>query len=197
MKWWLPGLAAAGVVGFFAWSYLAAPSVEGIAAQGSAVTDGKLVMANPKLDGFTRDNLPYSMTALRAVQDLKQTGVIALEEIDAKVPITPQNIAKIVAPSGIYDNAKNTLLIDSAITVTTTDGMVAKLLSASIDIAAGSMTTSKPVDIKLDGSHIYADSLTISENGKVLVFERRVRVDVEPKQAPPKAAGEEVNDAAN
>ena len=197
LKIWLPGLALLGVGGFVAWSFLSVPSVDGFAVQGSAITDGKLVMASPKLDGFTRDNLPYSMTALRAVQDLKQTGVITLEEIDAKVPLTADNTAQIVSRSGIYDSNKNTLVIDSAVTVTTTDGMVAKLLSADVDIAAGRMSTAKPVDIQLDGSHISADSLTVSENGKVLVFDRRVRVEIEPKQASGATTGKGVSDAAN
>ena len=183
LKIWLPGLAVAGVAGFIGWSYISAPDTAGISVQGAAVSDGKLVMANPKLDGFTRDNLPYSMTAARAIQDLKETGVILLEDIDAKVPLSPENTASIAAQSGTYDSTKNTLSIDSPITVTTTDGTVVKLLSANVDMAAGSMATPQPVDITLDGSHISADSMTISENGKVLIFERRVRVAIEPKKA--------------
>lgn len=197
LKIWLPGLAAIGIAGFVGWSYLAVPDIAGISVQGAAVTDGKLVMANPKLDGFTRDNLPYSMTAARAIQDIKQTGVIALEDIDAKVPISAKSIARIVADTGIYDNTKNTLVIDSAVTVTTSDGMVAKLQSASVDIASGLMTTPDPVDITLDGSRISADSLTVSENGKVLVFERRVRVDLKPEKASPGTNDEGKADAAD
>ena len=58
LKVLLPGLAVAGIVGFVGWSYLSVPSVEGVAVQGAAVSDGKMVMANPKLDGFTKENLP-------------------------------------------------------------------------------------------------------------------------------------------
>ncbi len=188
LKVWLPALAVAGVIGFVGWSYVSIPTVAGISIEGAGISDGKLVMANPKLDGFTRDKLPYTMTALRAVQDLKDTNMVRLEGIDAKLPVDPKNSAKVVAKSGIYDNAKNTLVFDSPMTVTTTDGMTAKLNSASIDMNAGSMSTGDPVEILLNGSRITALSMNMADNGRVIVFENRVRVDLEPGKPADRAA---------
>lgn len=190
LKLWLPGMAIVGIAGFVAWSYLSVPLIEGVEMQGAAVTDGKLVMANPKIDGFTKENLPYTMTAARAVQDLKNTSVITLEDIDAKVPVNAENTAKIVAQSGVFDNTANTLVIDTPVTVTTSDGMTANLRSASLDIGAGLMSTADPVEILLDGSRIEANSMHVTENGKVLVFERAVRVDIDPKKADPAPQGD-------
>ena len=188
LKVWLPAFAVAGVIGFVGWSYVSIPTVAGISIEGAGISDGKLVMANPKLDGFTRDKLPYTMTALRAVQDLKDTNMVRLEGIDAKLPIDPKNSAKVVAKSGIYDNAKNTLVFDSPMTVTTTDGMTARLNSASIDMNAGSMSTGDPVEILLNGSRITALSMNMADNGRVIVFENRVRVDLEPGKPADRAA---------
>lgn len=182
LKIWLPALAVVGVVGFVGWNYLSMPSISGVSLEGAAITDGKLVMANPKLDGFTKDKLPYSMTAVRAVQELSDTNVIRLEGIDAKLPVDPTNTAKVVAKSGTYDNASNTLVIDSQMTVTTTDGMTANLNSANLDMNAGTMSTQDPVEIDMNGSRITAMSMNMSGNGSVIVFERRVRVDIDPKQ---------------
>ena len=193
LKLWLPGVAIAGVIGFIGWSYLSIPTVAGINIEGAAISDGKLVMANPKLDGFTKDKLPYTMTALRAVQDLKDTNVIRLEDIDAKLPVDPKNTANVVAKSGVYDNGKNTLVFDSPMTVTTTDGMTAKLNSASIDMNAGSMSTGDPVEILLNGSRITALSMNMADNGRVIVFENRVRVDIEPRESPDRAASGDSN----
>ncbi|MEM9575098.1 MAG: hypothetical protein AAF870_07705, partial [Pseudomonadota bacterium] len=36
----------------------------------TTLVDGKLVMANPNLDGFTKDERPFRVTAVRAIQDL-------------------------------------------------------------------------------------------------------------------------------
>lgn len=192
MKIWLPALALIGVGGFFGWSYVAIPDIAGINIGGAAISDGKLVMANPKLDGVTKDNLPYSMTASRAVQEIGNTDIIRLEKIAANLPVDPKNTAKIVAESGVYDNGKNQLTIDSAMTVTTTDGMTANLKSAHMDMEAGTMSTSEPVEILMNGSKITALSMNMAENGKVIVFENRVRVDIEPENK-----GEKPGEAKN
>lgn len=180
LKFLLPSLAAVMAVGFFAYSYVSSPVKVAVDIASSAISDGKLVMASPKLEGFTKDNLPYSMTASRALQNLDTTGVIELEDIDAKLPVDEKNTATIDAAKGVYDRDKNTLDISSDITVTTTDGMVAKLKSAFIDISKGDLKTGDAVDIAMKGTNITADSMTILENGKVLVFEKRVRMQLDP-----------------
>jgi lipopolysaccharide export system protein LptC len=181
LKALLPAAAILGLLGFVGWSYLSVPSIEGVSVGGAAFTDGKLVMANPKLDGHTKDNLPYTMTAARAIQDASQTGKIMLEEIDAKLPIDAKNTANVIAASGIYDNENNTLKIDSAIKLTTTDGMVANLRSADVNMATGTMTTQDPVKISMNRTLIEADTMNVTDNGKVMVFERRVRVNIAPE----------------
>ena len=59
--------------------------------------------------------------------------------------------------------------------------MVAKLKSAYLDIATGQMTTAEPVDIVLNGTRITSDSMSIAQNGKLLVFDKRVRVNIDPR----------------
>ena len=178
----LPLLGVIMAVVFFGYSYLAAPVSVAVETDGSAISNGKLVMANPKLNGFTRDNRAYSMTAERAIQDIQKEGIVELERIDAKLPVDADNWAMINAARGIYDRDKNTLDIDSEVTVTTADGMVAKLKSAHLDIAAGGMTTKDPVDIRMNGTTITSDTMAIQDNGKVLIFEKRVRMNIDPER---------------
>jgi lipopolysaccharide export system protein LptC len=179
LKLALPVLAVLMAAGFAGYSWLVTPQGIAVDVLGTTVSDGKLVMASPKLDGFTKDDLPYSLSAARAIQELGNTDVITLEQIDAKLPFDGENFATITAPSGVYDRNKNTLDVNSEMTVTTTDGMTARLQSARVDIGAGTLTTGDPVSIRLDGSRIAADSMTVSDEGKVLVFEKRVRVEID------------------
>ncbi len=65
----LPIAAALMAAGFFGYSYVSSPLPFEIDFSGAAVSDGKLVMTEPKLDGFTKDNLPYSMRAARALAE--------------------------------------------------------------------------------------------------------------------------------
>ncbi|MBE1206344.1 LPS export ABC transporter periplasmic protein LptC [Aminobacter carboxidus] len=165
---------------FGGYTYLAAPPSIQVKAEGAAFSEGKLVMAKPQLSGFTRDNLPYSMTADRAVQDPANQGVVELLGIDANLPISADNIAKVDAVRGIYDREGNTLNLTEQVIVKTSDGMVAKLKSAYLDMGSGAMKSDEPVEISLDGSKITSDSMSMLENGKVVVFEKKVRVDIDP-----------------
>nr|WP_019172805.1 LPS export ABC transporter periplasmic protein LptC [Pseudaminobacter salicylatoxidans] len=190
LKGALPLLAALMAVGFVGYSYFVTPASVAVVTDGSAYSDGKLVMANPKLEGFTKDSRPYKMTASRAVQDVKNEGIVQLEGIAAKLPIDKDNWAMVDAPHGTYDREKNTLDITSDMVITTADGMVAKLKSAFLDMASGGMKTNDPIDIETKGARITSDSMTILENGKVLVFENRVRMNIDPTRL---KSGEDVS----
>ncbi|MFZ1774476.1 MAG: LPS export ABC transporter periplasmic protein LptC [Rhizobiaceae bacterium] len=200
LKMALPASAVLVTSAFFLWSWLATPPDTGVSVDGAAFTGGKLVMANPKLDGFSKDNQPYSMTAARAVQDIKTMGVIALEDINAKLPVTAGNMAAVTADAGIYDRDNNTLAFTTPLQVTTTDGMKAVLKTAFMDLTSGSLKTGDPVDITLNGSRITADSFSASDHGKVLVFEKRVRMTIQPdamKAGQDKAKQKEAANGAN
>lgn len=178
-------VAAVAIAGVFSWfTFLAAPSAPVTVKVGATETeDGKLVMTNPKLDGFTKENLPYSMTAARAIQDVANNGVITLENIDAELPLGPDDRAKIEAKSGIYDNANERLQLDKDFTVTTSSGLKAKLKSADVNISTGRITTDQPVDIQNGNAHISADKMQIQDDGEVLVFEDKVKLVIEsPKE---------------
>ena len=69
------------------YSYVSVPGSVSFDVSESAYSNGKLVMANPKLDGYTKDNRPYSMTATRALQHIDKHGMVELEGIDARVPV--------------------------------------------------------------------------------------------------------------
>ncbi len=197
LKIFLPAVAIVSVAVFAAYSGLSGESGFSANLDGSGIEDGKLVMANPKLDGFTKEKLPYTMTAVRAIQDISDTNIIELESIDASIPVDAKTTAKIDAESGIYDNSDNTLDINSPVTVTTNDGMIAKLKSAYIDMGSGNLKTEKPVDIERNGSRILADSMTITDRGKIMVFQDRVRLTILPEQLKTPRNGEEAAQNAN
>lgn len=175
-----PLVAAILVGGFLLTSYVFTPKEIAVKAEGSAFVDGKLVMANPKLEGMTQENRPYSMTAERAIQDVTSPSVIELESISAKLPIDADQWVSIDAPKGTYNRDANTLEVKSPFKVKSTEGLTAAFTSAFVDIAKGSLKTEDPVDITLNGTRVQAESMTVAEKGKVFVFEKRVRVEIEP-----------------
>jgi lipopolysaccharide export system protein LptC len=180
LKWSLPALGVVMALAFGGYTFLSRVPELNYDIASVAYADGKLVMANPKLNGVTSQNRPYSMTAARATQDPAKQHIVELEGIDAMIPIDLENSAAIVAERGVYDSDANTLNIDSAFSVTASNGVAAKLGNAKVSIDEGTLFTDRPVEITRNGSKITADSLSVLENGKVIVFEKRVRLNITP-----------------
>jgi lipopolysaccharide export system protein LptC len=159
---------------FFAGSDKPTASVEAV-----SMSDGRVVMANPKLEGFSADKRPYTMTAERAIQQSASSSIIELEKITADMPFGASATANLTANGGILDNATNKLDLKDNIRLITSDGIKAVLSQARIDLSTNEMKSDAPVDIVTDGSHIIADRMRIEERGKVFVFEGRVRLNVD------------------
>ncbi|MBC2884223.1 LPS export ABC transporter periplasmic protein LptC [Ochrobactrum sp. CM-21-5] len=173
-------VAAIAVAAVFSWyTFLATPAAPVKVEMNTGGEGGKLVMTSPQLNGYTKDNRPYSMTAAKATQDVKNSGAIALEGISAELPVGESGIAKVEAASGVYDNANGRLQLDKDFTVTTDQGLRAVLHSADVNLKSGQITTEKPVDIRNGSTHILADSMQVKDNGKVLIFENKVRMTID------------------
>ncbi len=186
LKFALPAVAVLVSVLFVGYSFL--PSIGGntIGLGSTAIEGGNLVIENPTLDGFTRERRPYTVTAAKALQAIGTTdGPIEMEGIRATLPIDADDEATISAARGTFDRANDLLTLDTEITFRTTSGFIARLQSAEIDIATNNLTTDKPVEIEMDGMRINADALHASNGGKKLVFENRVRVEIDPGKVRP------------
>ena len=111
---------------------------------------------------------------------VNKQDIIDLEGINAKVPVATDNIATVAAKHGVYNRSANTMNMTDDVTVTTTDGVVATFKSVFLEMGKGSMKTNDPVDVSRGGSRITAGSMSVEDNGKVVVFENNVRVNIDP-----------------
>lgn len=180
LKAMLPLSALLVVAAFVAVSWIDSLSMEGVGIESVAFKDGKLVMQNPVMSGQSSDARPYSMRALRAIQDLSATDVIVLEEIVADLPISNGDTAVLNAASGIYNRTAQTLVFDQAFTVTSENGISAELQSADIDLANGGLTTSQPVSISSGEASVVAQSMEMQDKGRVIIFHDKVRMTIKP-----------------
>ena len=182
LKFAIPVLALlAG--GVFAMATVFRPEIPvAVSTDAVSLSDGRIVMASPKLDGMTKDNRPYKMQAERAFQDIKKDGLIELEKIKASLPFGPSNTATLTADTGVYDNANRKLILTDSIVLETSDGMIVRLKTANIYIANNHLSTIDPVDITTPNTRITADSMEVSEGGKRLVFDKRVRLTIDPSK---------------
>ncbi len=179
----LPVLGVLLVVVFAAAAWFAAPGSLGFQLGSTSIEGGRLVMQDPKLDGYTTDNRHYSVTAARASQAIGDADRIDLEGIDARLPIEDDDWVTVIAETGTFDRTANRLDITSPMTVRTENGIHARFQSAQVDVSTGSMETTDPVEIDLDGTRVTADSMQIAEEGAVMIFESRVRMRIDAGQA--------------
>jgi lipopolysaccharide export system protein LptC len=170
-------VAAIALAAVFSWyTFLATPAAPVKVEVNNGGESGKLVMSNPQLNGYTKDNRPYSMIAAKAIQDAKNSGAIALEGISAELPVGDNGNAKVEAASGVYDNANGRLQLDKDFT---NEGLHAVMRSADVNLKSGQVTTDKPVEIRNGSTQISADTMQIKESGKVVIFENKVRVVID------------------
>lgn len=181
LRWLVPGLAIALVAGValaMTLLRLALPNVEADFAS-SAIVDGKLVIADPRLDGFTPDKRAYRVSARSATQEIGADPVTLLE-LRADIELEGGETAYLSADSGVYDPDANLLQLGANGQLETTQGAQAVFSNAEIDFEAGTMVTRDQVTVSQPGTRIIADSLRIEGNGSRLLFENNVSVVIEP-----------------
>jgi lipopolysaccharide export system protein LptC len=144
---------------------------------GSVVVSGsKLMMQQPKLAGFTRDNRRYDMVAQAAAQDLTKPDLVELHGIRATMEMRDGVVFETVAKGGLYNAKIEQLTLSQNIVVTSTSGYQAFLNEAVLDVRAGKIVSEKPVEVKNASWTINANRMEVTESGDLMRFERGVSV---------------------
>ncbi|MEM5471295.1 LPS export ABC transporter periplasmic protein LptC [Hoeflea sp. AS60] len=180
LKILLPLSAAFVVVAFIVVSWLDSLVPEGVGIESVVIRDGKLVMQNPVMSGEGPGARPYTMRAARAIQDLTSPEVIMLENIQADLPVSNGDQAVLNATSGTYNRTAQTVVFDKPFTVTSEKGMSAEMQSASVNLATGSLTSDQPVSISSGDASVVAQSVQMTDKGRVIIFQDKVRMTINP-----------------
>ncbi|MFL0694110.1 MAG: LPS export ABC transporter periplasmic protein LptC [Agrobacterium tumefaciens] len=180
LRFLLPVVALAITLAFVAVSFVRSLMPDELQIESATIEDGKVVMEKPAIAGRNDEGVRYSMRAERALQDIKNPNIIALETIAAAVPVNDKIIARVVASSGIFDRGANTLNLDKPFTLNLSSGIDAQFNSANLDIAGGTMKTNDPVAIQTKGASIVANSLEMKDKGRTMIFAGSVKLNIEP-----------------
>ena len=183
LKVLLPATGLLVVLGLFVAYVWSTAGVTDVNIGSAALEQGRMVMSNPEVNGFDDNKRPYNVTASRATQDPRTPRRIELEQINAKVPMTDALFATISAGNGLFDADARKLDLGGTINVRTDDGVTMRLEDAFIDIASGLLKTDRPVELESSRASISADSFTIEDNGRRVIFENRVRMTLHPENA--------------
>ena len=144
---------------------------------GSLVVSGtKIMMQQPRLAGFTRDNRRYNLIAQAAAQDVTKPDMIELHGINATMEMKDGAVFETTAKDGLYNSKTELLTLSQNIVVTSSSGYKALLNEAVIEVRAGRVVSDKPVEVKTATWTINANGMEVAESGDVMRFDRGVFV---------------------
>ncbi len=179
LRIWLPVSALVISLVFIGVSVIRAYLPENINIESARIENGKIVMERPAIAGRNDQGISYSMTAVRALQDIANPNMITLEDVKAAVPVNDDTIARVVATAGIFDRGTDRMQMTAPFDVNLSNGTTAKFQSADLDVKAGTLVTKDPIAINTEQASIVAQSLNIADNGKTITFSGQVRVRIE------------------
>ncbi|MDB5552896.1 MAG: lipopolysccharide assembly LptC-related protein [Rhizobium sp.] len=180
LKVTLPVLAVVISLAFVAVSWIRTMFPENLTISGAKIEDGRVVMEKPAISGRNEDGISYFMNARRALQAIINPSDIELEDIDAAVPIRGDLVAHIKASGAKFDRDTDQLDMTSPFDVTLSTGLKASFHSAHLDVKGGLLTSDDPVSITAKGATLVANSLKITDKGRIMNFTGNVRMVVEP-----------------
>ncbi len=165
---------------FIAVSVIRSYVPDSISVLGTKIEDGKIVMEKPVAAGRNQQGINYSVTADRALQDIRDPNNLTLEAIKAAVPLNDKIIARVTAARGEFDRSSDKLNMTAPFTVDLSTGLTAQLQSAQVDVKAGTLFSNDPVTIRTEEGSIVANSLNITDKGHTIVFSGNVKVNTNP-----------------
>ena len=177
----LPVVGILTCLGFFAALWVA-NSGPGLLLTAAILARNALTMDNPRLTG-SADGRTFEVSARRAVQNLSDLTVLALQDIDGRFEIDDINTASISAVNGRFDTNSEVLVLSDSILMRATNGYAATFTEATIDLKAGTLESTKPVALTSPNGTISADRLSAGHGDGVVRFEGNVRMTIVPSAA--------------
>ncbi|HBF31028.1 MAG TPA: LPS export ABC transporter periplasmic protein LptC [Rhizobium sp.] len=176
----LPALAILLTAGFAGVSVVRAYLPENLKIEGISLEDGKVVMSKPIIKGLNSNGAPYSMNALRALQDIKNPNLITLDTIAATLPVNESTLADISAVSGTYDRATDKMALTKPFKIHLSSGVDAMFKSGDLDVKAGKLKTDEMVTITMKASSLVAQSMDMTDKGQNITFSGKIRLSIDP-----------------
>jgi lipopolysaccharide export system protein LptC len=171
----LPAGAVGAVVLFVAASFIASGGDE--AEIGTVSLQGtNLVMNRPRLTGFDQDRRPFELTADAARQAITDPRRIALDKVRARTELAANGWARVTADEGLYDTEREIVTGTGNVHVTSSFGYEVLMERATAFLRENRLVTDRPVELRHGENRLFADTMTASEGGAVVIFEGRVRV---------------------
>jgi lipopolysaccharide export system protein LptC len=146
-----------------------------LSTDGVAVSGSKLIMRQPRLAGYTKDERPYTLTARSATKDLANPDVLEMEDIRMTMLTQDGRQVQVTARQGLHDGKADTIRLQDNVVVSSADYEVL-LHDALVNVKAGSVVSEQPVQVNMSQGTLTANRIEVAESGAVIRFERNVNL---------------------
>ena len=135
-----------------------------------------LKMINPRYAGGNDKLGRYKVEAEYALQSMSATNLLELHKISGVINQPDNKWIKLQANEGKYDTTTEKMELQGDILISSNQGMEARLQSAKIDMKKQAIVSDKPVQMKMNGNIIDAQSLSLDSARKRVLFKGGVKV---------------------
>jgi lipopolysaccharide export system protein LptC len=140
----------------------------------------KITMARPKLAGFRADGQPFSVTAEKALQDIKNPTMVELRKLTGDIGLAGGEMTHVSADAGLFDSVREHMQLSDNVRIGNAHFEV-RLRKADIDFKTGVYQSDEPVEVHVgEGTTIVGDRASARDNGEEFTFEGHVRTRIIP-----------------
>ncbi|MCB9964465.1 MAG: LPS export ABC transporter periplasmic protein LptC [Rhodospirillales bacterium] len=134
-------------------------------------------LISPHFESETKDGKVYVITADRATQELRQPDLVLLENPRGILQTTPAPLV-ISARDGTYNQKTQFITLNQDISIAQDGVGTISLQTLEADLTRGELISPHPIHAEGPYGTIEADSLKISNDGMVLIFNGPVRLEL-------------------
>lgn len=137
--------------------------------QQEKTTPGQSELVSARYEGVDSKNHPYTVTADRAVRDMKSLQAVALEKPKGRITLDDGWLA-VEGAKGFYDNTAGKLNLTGGVVLTHSSGYTLHLEDADVDVRGRHAVTTRPIYGSGPVGDITAQNLEVTDGGDLLIF---------------------------
>jgi lipopolysaccharide export system protein LptC len=143
--------------------------------------NGRVIMANPQVEGANDEGETFSISAEKASQDPLAPKIVDMNDVLASLPMGDGTFGILTALMGRYDANTQKVRLDEDILFELEDGSSVSLGEADIDLTAGTLDSAKPIRVEYQGGSLDAGTIAVSNHGKIISLAGGVSLVIPPE----------------
>jgi lipopolysaccharide export system protein LptC len=151
-----------------------ARALRDVTFEGIGIDGGKITMDKPRLSGSRPGGGGYVITAVKAMQDPRNTSEVDLALIGGDITTADHEVSRLSAESGHYESADETLDLAGDVRLKNSRYEIF-LRSVHIAFKTGGYVSKEPVKVRIfPDTTITADAFEVKDGGAEALFDGRV-----------------------